>query len=186
MVGRLRVFALVEETARAIPYADTTVATPIGSLRLVAGERGLVAIDWHASREKHDSSGACKASGHPVLRDAERQLHEYFDGRRKVFALPLDFRGTEFQKRVWLELLDIPFGQTRSYGEIAARLGNPKAVRAVGAANGRNPIPIVAPCHRVIGASGDLVGFGGGLDLKARLLDFERGALAFDFGSAKF
>jgi len=105
---------------------------------------------------------------------AERQLAEYFSGRRKAFDLRLDFAGTEFQKKVWRALLTIPFGETRSYGEIAKQIGSPKAVRAVGAANGRNPISIVAPCHRVIGSTGKLTGFAGGLDTKAFLLDLER------------
>jgi len=167
--------------ALSIPYAETVIATPIGDLRLVAGDGGLVAIDWHAQSRDARSAGALGPIRHPVLLDAECQLREYFAGRRTVFALPLDFNGTAFQKRVWQALLEIPFGRTRSYGDIARRLGSPKATRAVGAANGRNPLPIVVPCHRVIGASGDLTGFGGGLDLKARLLDFERGTLGFDF-----
>src|SRR5262249_60006260 len=103
----------------------------------------------------------------------ERQLGEYFAGRRKVFDLELDFAGTAFQKSVWQALLTIPFGETRSYAEVARQIGNPAAVRAVGAANGRNPISIVAPCHRVIGSTGKLTGFAGGLDVKARLLAHE-------------
>jgi methylated-DNA-[protein]-cysteine S-methyltransferase len=111
---------------------------------------------------------------HPVLKETERQLGEYFNGARKKFDLPLDFAGTAFQKSVWKALLKIPYGQTRSYGELAKQLGNAKAMRAVGAANGRNPISIVAPCHRVIGASGKLTGFAGGLQAKAFLLQLER------------
>jgi methylated-DNA-[protein]-cysteine S-methyltransferase len=118
---------------------------------------------------------------HPVLVEAARQLDQYFAGQRKEFELKLEFRGTDFQKRVWDELLKIPFGETRTYGEIARRLGNVNAMRAVGAANGRNPIPIIAPCHRVIGASGALVGFGGGLEVKEYLINFERGAIEFKF-----
>jgi methylated-DNA-[protein]-cysteine S-methyltransferase len=110
---------------------------------------------------------------HPVLRQAERQLKEYFAGTRTVFDLPLDFHGTDFQKRVWAALLAIPFGETRSYGEIARALGKPSAMRAVGAANGRNPISIIAPCHRVTGAAGQLTGFAGGLKAKAHLLALE-------------
>jgi methylated-DNA-[protein]-cysteine S-methyltransferase len=110
---------------------------------------------------------------HPVLRAAAKQLADYFAGRRRGFDLPLEFRGTDFQRRVWRALLDIPYGETRSYLDVARTLGNPAAVRAVGAANGRNPISIIAPCHRVIGASGDLTGFGGGMEAKAWLLAHE-------------
>ena len=111
----------------------------------------------------------------PVLARARRQLEEYFAGERKAFELPLSARGTPFQKRVWDELLKIPYGETITYGELAARIGNPKAGRAVGMANHHNPISIIVPCHRVIGARGKLVGYGGGLDLKERLLAFEKG-----------
>ena len=109
-------------------------------------------------------------ASHPVLVETERQFEEYFAGQRKEFALRLDVAGTPFQRKVWNALLTIPFGETRSYGEIARQIGNPDAVRAVGAANGRNPVSIVTPCHRVIGSTGKLTGFGGGLDVKARLL----------------
>jgi methylated-DNA-[protein]-cysteine S-methyltransferase len=110
---------------------------------------------------------------HPVLLEAEKQLNEYFSGKRKAFDLKLDFAGTEFQKKVWQALLEIPFGETRSYGQIARQLGSPNAVRAVGAANGKNPLSIVAPCHRVIGSNGDLTGFAGGLHTKQFLLGME-------------
>lgn len=110
----------------------------------------------------------------PVLAEAGRQLGEYFDGRRREFDLPLAPEGTEFMLRVWKALQDIPYGETRSYKEIAAMTGNSKACRAVGLANNRNPISIFIPCHRVIGANGDLVGYGGGLDKKTFLLDLER------------
>jgi methylated-DNA-[protein]-cysteine S-methyltransferase len=105
--------------------------------------------------------------------ETRRQLGEYFAGKRKRFTVKLDFMGTDFQKSVWQALLTIPFGQTRSYGDIARQVGNPKAVRAVGAANGRNPISIIAPCHRVIGSTGKLTGFAGGLKTKAQLLALE-------------
>ncbi len=111
---------------------------------------------------------------HPVLLQVRQQLEEYFEGNRQRFDIPLDFAGTEFQKLVWTELLKIPYGQTRSYGQIAQAIGRPKAMRAVGAANGRNPISIIAPCHRVIGASGALTGFAGGLDNKTILLNLEK------------
>jgi methylated-DNA-[protein]-cysteine S-methyltransferase len=116
---------------------------------------------------------AVEDPAHPVLRETARQLDEYFSAGRRSFDLPLEFRGTDFQRRVWSALLAIPYGETRSYLDIASALGNAAAVRAVGAANGRNPISIIAPCHRVIGASGDLTGFGGGLDAKAWLLAHE-------------
>lgn len=109
----------------------------------------------------------------PLLQEAIRQLKEYFAGQRKSFDLPLSFYGTEFQKKVWQALLDIPYGETRSYGQIAAAVGNPKACRAVGMANHRNEIIIVVPCHRVIGADGSLTGYGGGLDVKRKLLELE-------------
>ena len=108
-----------------------------------------------------------------VMRETMRQLRAYFGGELKSFDVPLEIAGTEFQRRVWSALRTIPYGQTRSYSEIAAQIGAPQAVRAVGAANGRNPIPIIVPCHRVIGASGSLVGFGGGLEWKRLLLDVE-------------
>jgi methylated-DNA-[protein]-cysteine S-methyltransferase len=110
-----------------------------------------------------------------LLDGAALQLEEYFSGRRRVFGLPLDLLGTEFQKRVWCALLQIPFGETRTYGDVARAIGAPRAVRAVGAANGANPIAILVPCHRVIASDGGLCGYGGGLDLKRRLLEHERG-----------
>ena len=112
--------------------------------------------------------------GTPVLVETERQLGEYFAGGRKAFSVALDMRGTRFQRDVWEALLAIPFGETRSYGQLAKQLGNPRATRAVGAANGRNPISIIVPCHRVIGSSGKLTGFAGGLDTKAHLLGLEK------------
>jgi methylated-DNA-[protein]-cysteine S-methyltransferase len=110
----------------------------------------------------------------PVLVETERQLGEYFSGKRKEFSVTLDMRGTRFQKDVWEALLAIPFGETRSYGQLAKQLGNPRATRAVGAANRRNPISIIVPCHRVLGASGKLTGFAGGLEVKAHLLRLEK------------
>ena len=116
---------------------------------------------------------AADTPDHPILLATTRQLREYFAGSRQKFDLPLDFRGTDFQRAVWSTLLKIPFGETRSYSDIATAIGKPAAVRAVGAANGRNPISLIAPCHRVIGMSGALTGFGGGLDAKAWLLAHE-------------
>ena len=153
-----------------------TIASPVGELTLVARDKGLVAILWENDSPDRVKLGATQEDAtHPVLAAAEAQLREYFAGTRTRFALPLDFRGTDFQKSVWAELLAIPFGETRSYGEIAMKLGRPKASRAVGAANGRNPISIVAPCHRVIGSTGKLTGFAGGLAAKEYLLELERG-----------
>lgn len=116
---------------------------------------------------------AANGHGNSILLGAERQLGEYFSGTRTVFNLPLEPRGTDFQKQVWQQLLKIPYGQHISYGEQARRLGRPKASRAVGAANGKNPIGIIIPCHRVIGASGSLTGFAGGIEMKRQLLALE-------------
>ena len=130
---------------------------------------------WEDDRPGRVRLGAlAEKADHPVLLETERQLGEYFAGERRTFDVPLSFAGTDFQKRVWAALLAIPFGETRSYGEIAQQLGAPGASRAVGAANGRNPISIIAPCHRVVGSNGKLTGFAGGLDAKAFLLALER------------
>jgi len=155
-------------------YVSRTVASPVGKLMLVASESGLAAILWENDDSDRVRLGSTMEDrGHPVLIAAERQLAEYFAGERKRFDLPLDFNGTEFQKQVWSALLTIPFGETRSYAEIARLIGRPAACRAVGAANGKNPISIVAPCHRVIGANGTLTGFAGGLKAKEYLLQLE-------------
>lgn len=150
------------------------IDSPVGRLRLVASTRGLVAVLWENDPEVRTRLGALKPGEGVILDEAERQLRAYFAGRLRAFDLPLDARGTEFQKSVWSELARIPYGETRSYGELALRLGNPTASRAVGAANGRNPLSIVIPCHRVIGASGKLTGFAGGLEAKRVLLALER------------
>jgi methylated-DNA-[protein]-cysteine S-methyltransferase len=158
----------------ASPYVYEDVATPVGRLRLVAADDGLAAILWENDPPTRVPLSMSPARGpHPVLAETERQLAEYFAGTRTTFDLPLAPTGTPFQKKVWKALLTIPFGETRSYGEIAVQIGSPAAVRAVGAANGKNPISIVAPCHRVIGASGKLTGFAGGLETKAFLLALE-------------
>ncbi|MGE8449904.1 MAG: methylated-DNA--[protein]-cysteine S-methyltransferase [Pseudomonadales bacterium] len=150
------------------------MASPVGQLTLVARGTKLAAILWEHERQNRVRLGPLQESvDHPMLLEAERQLREYFAGSRERFELELDFVGTEFQCKVWQALLTIPFGETRSYSQIAQQIGNPKAVRAVGAANGRNPISIVAPCHRVIGASGSLTGFAGGLEAKQFLLALE-------------
>jgi methylated-DNA-[protein]-cysteine S-methyltransferase len=156
------------------PYVSALMASPLGSLTLVASERGLAAILWENDRPGRVPLGDCIDDvNHATLRETRRQLCEYFAGERRVFSLPLDFSGTAFQQRVWQALLTIPYGETRSYGQIARQIGQPSAVRAVGAANGRNPISIVAPCHRVIGTGGQLTGFAGGLAAKAQLLSLE-------------
>jgi len=151
-----------------------TMTSPVGELTLVATDKGLAAILW----ENDDPArvrvkATVKDAKHPTLVKAEQQLKDYFAGKRTRFALDLDFDGTAFQKKVWAALLAIPFGETRSYADIARKIGKPKAVRAVGAANGRNPISIIAPCHRVIGSNGKLTGFAGGLKAKEKLLRLE-------------
>jgi methylated-DNA-[protein]-cysteine S-methyltransferase len=162
-------------------HAFKTLASPVGALKLVASDRGLAAILWENDDPKRVRLGPLvEDPSHPVLLETERQLAAYFAGTLKAFTVPLDFRGTEFQRSVWAALLTIPFGETRSYGEIARQIGRPGASRAVGAASGRNPISIIAPCHRVIGAAGALTGFAGGLDVKERLLGLERSGAATD------
>jgi methylated-DNA-[protein]-cysteine S-methyltransferase len=157
-----------------MPGFYKTMTTPVGELKLVASDNGLAAILWENDDPRRVPTGSLTADeNHPVLCETERQLNDYFAGTRTAFSIPLDFHGTEFQKQVWAALLTIPFGETRSYSQIAQQIHNPKAVRAVGAANGKNPISIVAPCHRVIGADGTLTGFAGGLAAKARLLALE-------------
>jgi methylated-DNA-[protein]-cysteine S-methyltransferase len=146
-------------------------------LTLIASDRGLAAILWQDdSPRRVRLDPRVENADHPLLLQAEQQLQEYFAGTRQRFDLPLDFAGTEFQRKVWAALVSIPFGETRSYKQIAEQIGHPSAMRAVGAANGRNPVSIIAPCHRVIGANGKLTGFAGGLDIKAFLLSLESGA----------
>jgi methylated-DNA-[protein]-cysteine S-methyltransferase len=166
---------MVRRSAQAAEFCFKMVDSPVGPLRLVGNDDGLAAILWAVERAGRVVLNVVgEDPGHPVLVETGRQLGEYFAGRRKVFDLPLNFQGTEFQKSVWAALLRIPFGETRTYRDIAVELGNSKATRAVGAANGRNPISIVAPCHRVIGMDGKLTGFAGGLEAKALLLELER------------
>ncbi|MEJ2038818.1 MAG: methylated-DNA--[protein]-cysteine S-methyltransferase [Desulfosarcinaceae bacterium] len=148
----------------------------IGTLTLFGTEEGLVRLDFEKARTPQaiQSGWQRKAA---VFKEVKAQLSAYFKGKLKRFDLPLAPKGTEFQQRVWRALRNIAYGELVSYGDIALAVGNPKAVRAVGAANGKNPIPIIVPCHRVIGSDGSLTGFGGGLDVKQRLIDLERGAL---------
>lgn len=166
--------------------STTTMDTPVGRLTLVAGERGLRAVLWPNERPGRVPVGDAAAEtaaesekGNPsadaILRDAVQQLEEYFSGERHDFDLPLDPVGTEFQLHAWQVLRTIPYGQTISYGEQAARLGDKNKSRAVGAANGRNPISIIVPCHRVVGSTGKLTGFAAGVDAKAWLLQHEQG-----------
>ena len=155
-------------------YEYKLMPSPVGQLTLVARDGKLSAILWETERANRVRLGELyEAPESPVLVETQRQLQEYFAGTRNHFELELDFAGTDFQKQVWQALLTIPFGETRSYSQIAQQIGNPKAVRAVGAANGRNPISIIAPCHRVVGASGGLTGFAGGLEAKQYLLTLE-------------
>lgn len=149
--------------------------SPVGALKLVAHDQALVAVMWDNEDHKRVRlAELIEDRQHPMLLRVKKQLEEYFAGQRQQFDLPLDFQGTDFQQQVWQALLSIPYGEKRSYKDIAVQIGNEKAVRAVGAANGRNPISIIAPCHRVIGSSGALVGFAGGLDKKQILLSLEQ------------
>lgn len=153
---------------------ETVIDTPVGPLRLAADDAGLHEIRFCDPDAAPPSPAAGNGSGgEEVLAEAVRQLRAYFAGERRSFDLPLAPAGSEFQLAVWRGLRDIPYGRTESYGELARRIGRPKAIRAVGAANGANPLPIVVPCHRVIGADGSLTGYGGGLERKRTLLALE-------------
>ncbi|MGX9719723.1 methylated-DNA--[protein]-cysteine S-methyltransferase [Stenotrophomonas acidaminiphila] len=157
------------------------IDSPLGPLTVSATDHGLFALEfpqdaWFLPRE------GWREGDHPLLRRARGQLDEYFAGARRSFDLPLAPRGTPFQRQVWFALADVPYGQTTSYAQLAARLGRPTAARAVGAANGRNPLGIVLPCHRVIGANGALTGFSGGLAAKQFLLRLEGALPAADAG----
>lgn len=157
------------------PYVYKVMRSPVGALRLIGNDDGLAAVLWPNDKPGRVRLTAEEADDrHPVLRQVAKQLGEYFAGKRRKFSLKLNMRGTPFQKKVWQALLAIPFGETRSYGEIARAIGRPTASRAVGAANGRNPVSIIAPCHRAVGADGRLTGFAGGLSVKARLLKLEQ------------
>jgi len=165
----------IETNVDIMNYYHKRIQSPVGELKLIASDRGLAAILWENDNPDRVKTGgeSIVDNGHLVLLETEQQLDEYFKKKRTSFTITLDFKGTDFQKKVWQELLKIPFGETRTYGDIARQLGDIKAVRAVGAANGKNPISIIAPCHRVIGASGKLTGFAGGLQNKALLLNLE-------------
>jgi methylated-DNA-[protein]-cysteine S-methyltransferase len=178
--ARVEAASAIPERSRAAPDRSWGVAvldTPVGPLRIVISDHGLSEIRFGAD-SRHQA-----APGHPVLRSAVAQLDEYFAGRRTTFDLPLAPAGSPFQRRVWEALREIPYGRTESYGALAARLGLVNGARAVGAANGQNPLPIVVPCHRVVGANGRLVGYGGGLERKRTLLEIEaRAVVRRNFG----
>jgi len=151
----------------------TYLDTPIGTLLIAGDAEAVRRIDFPKNGKAGTPREGWTESARGPVGQAVKQLREYFAGKRAGFDLPLAPEGTEFQRSVWRNLQDIPYGETISYGELAKRVGNPKASRAVGAANGQNPIPIVIPCHRVIGANGKLTGFGGGLPTKEKLLGLE-------------
>jgi methylated-DNA-[protein]-cysteine S-methyltransferase len=154
--------------------SSKVIKSPVGKLTLIANETALIAVLWENEKPNRTRVREHVATRkHPVLDEAEKQIREYFLGERKSFSLKLEFQGTEFQKNVWRALQKIRYGATASYSELAKSIGSAKACRAVGAANGRNPLSIVVPCHRVIGQNGKLTGFAGGLENKDFLLQFE-------------
>lgn len=174
----------VEQASRTY---TTTMSSPVGELVLIAGDGGLRAVLWpgeeeltagavHVDRDDMRTGTAPDDHAIGILTRTVEQLSEYFDGRRRHFDLPLDPVGTDFQKAAWMVLRGIPYGRTITYGDQARLLGDPNKARAVGSANGRNPISIIVPCHRVIGADGSLTGYGGGTEIKEWLLRHERGA----------
>jgi len=148
-------------------------SSPVGPLFLAASGRGLVRLEFESRVQKMNATAIRLQESASVLAPYLRQLNEYFAGERREFSVPLDLRGTEFQKACWHALLEIPYGETRSYRDIAQAIGNPDACRAVGMSNNRNPVAIIVPCHRVIASSGSLCGYGGGLELKRTLLALE-------------
>jgi O-6-methylguanine DNA methyltransferase len=155
----------------------TRIDSPAGPLILAASTKGLLALEFdRGSERRRKSSGMTWEESSSKLRPYVRELREYFAGKRRAFTFPLDLRGTPFQVQCWMALLAIPYGETRSYADIARAVGKAQAFRAVGLANNRNPIAIVVPCHRVIASDGTLCGYGGGLDIKCKLLELE-GAL---------
>ena len=159
-----------------------TMKSRVGTIRVAATPRGVCKItlgketaeDFFDWLERHIGHVPRKPERSGIVALALDQIAEYLDGQRRDFDLPLDLRGTEFQRRMWAAVAGIPYGETRTYAEIALAIGKPEAVRAVGAANGANPLPLVVPCHRVIGSDGSLTGYGGGLDVKQKLLEMEK------------
>jgi methylated-DNA-[protein]-cysteine S-methyltransferase len=160
------------------PVYFSVLESPVGPLTVTANDEGFTAIHFEGGRAPREAAGAAFVRDDARCRPVKEQLEEYFRGARVAFDLPLVFRGTPFQNRVWRALVAIPYGETVSYGALARAIARPSAVRAVGAANGQNPFVIVVPCHRVIGANGALTGFGGGLARKRLLLDLERSVAA--------
>jgi methylated-DNA-[protein]-cysteine S-methyltransferase len=158
------------------------MATPIGALFLAASEKGLVRLEFQ-DRVQKMKSGVELTEDEASLAPYVLELDEYFNGKRREFSFPLDLRGTVFQLACWNALLTIPYGDTRSYADIARAIGHPHAYRAVGMSNNRNPIAIVVPCHRVIASSGSLCGYGGGLDIKRKLLELERVSLQWSLNN---
>ncbi|GIG64423.1 methylated-DNA--[protein]-cysteine S-methyltransferase [Phytomonospora endophytica] len=149
----------------------TTVTSPIGELKLATDGTALTGLLFAGDPDPRGE----RDDAHPVLTETARQLGEYFDGTRTEFEMPLALAGADFERRVWTELLAIPYGHTATYAEIAARVGQPRAARAVGMANSLNPIAVIVPCHRVVGSNGSLTGYAAGTDVKSRLLELEAG-----------
>jgi methylated-DNA-[protein]-cysteine S-methyltransferase len=183
----IRLFQRKNRVAGSVKLSETRtmitvckfIASPVGTLELVARGDGLAAILWENDAPNRVRLGErLESANHPILLETERQLAEYFAGERTEFSIRLDLTGTAFQKAVWQALLTIPFGETRTYATIARQIGHPKAYRAMGAANGRNPVSIIVPCHRAIGSDGQLHGFAGGLEAKRYLLALERKRLS--------
>jgi methylated-DNA-[protein]-cysteine S-methyltransferase len=156
--------------------------SPVGPLFLAASAKGLVRLEFEARMQKLNPSTIQLRESKSALAPYLRELNEYFAGNRREFSLPLDLRGTDFQLGCWRALLEIPYGETRSYRDIAQTIGHPHAYRAVGMSNNRNPVAIIVPCHRVIASSGSLCGYGGGLDVKRKLLDLEQAGLRQETG----
>jgi len=156
--------------------------SPVGPLFLAASTKGLVRLEFEGRVQSLNAEKTQLHESEPALAPYLRELNDYFAGERREFSLPLDLRGTEFQLACWHALLEIPYGETRSYRDIAETIGHPHAYRAVGMSNNRNPVAIVVPCHRVIASSGSLCGYGGGLDIKRKLLDLERGSFHLSLG----
>ncbi len=160
-------------------FSRSTYEAPFGVLTVVGSDLGIryVMFNNDAHPKPLERLHISETEIHDSVNDAVTQLQEYCDGSRRDFDLPLDLQGTEFQVAAWRALADIPYGHTASYGQQAASIGRPKAVRAIGGANGRNPVAIVLPCHRIVGADGSLTGFGGGIEVKKWLLDHEQSIL---------
>jgi O-6-methylguanine DNA methyltransferase len=156
--------------------------SPVGPLFLAASTKGLVRLEFEARMLKLNPNTTQLHESQQAIAPYLHELNEYFSGQRREFSLPLDLRGTEFQLACWRVLLEIPYGETRSYRDIAQAIGHPHAYRAVGMSNNRNPVAIVIPCHRVIASSGSLCGYGGGLDIKRKLLDLEQASLYLPLG----